>query len=62
MSPRPAKFQQKQDNLKQLAIMAYKNTGVLATDYVPLGQTVNGRYYAQFLQEKLRPAIRPAIR
>lgn len=57
-SPRPAKFRRKQGNLKQLAIMAYDNTGVLATDYVPLGQTVNGRYYAQFLQEKLRPAIR----
>ena len=45
-------------NLKQLASKAYDNGGVLATDYVLLGQTANGMYYAKFLQEKLRSAIR----
>ena len=45
-------------NLKQLASIAYDNGGVLATDYVLLGQTANGMYYAKFLQEKLRSAIR----
>lgn len=57
-SPRPAKFRRTQGNLKQLAIVAYDNMGVLVTDYVPVGQTVNGTYYATFLQKKLRPAIR----
>ncbi|XP_053398245.1 histone-lysine N-methyltransferase SETMAR-like [Mercenaria mercenaria] len=57
-SPRPAKLRRKQGNLKQLAIMAYENGGVLATDYVSLGQTVNGTYYAKCLQEKLRSAVR----
>lgn len=57
-SPRPAKFRRKQGNLKQLAIVAYDNSGVLSTDFVPLGVTVNGTYYAEFLMKKLRPAIR----
>lgn len=55
---RPPKFRQKQGNLKQLAITAYNNGGVLATDYVRLLQTVNGMYKAKFLQEKFRQFIR----
>ena len=57
-SPRPAKFRRTQGTLKQLAIIAYDNVSVLVTDYVPNGQSVNGTYYEQFLQKKLRPAIR----
>ena len=57
-SPRPAKFRRTQGALKQLAIIAYDNRGILVTDYVPIGQSVTGTYYAKFLQAKLRPAIR----
>ena len=41
-----------------LAIFAYDKCGVLSTHFVPTGQTVNGLYYKQFLQDILRPAIR----
>ena len=57
-SPRPAKFRRTQGALKQLAIITYDIRGVLVTDYVPIGQSVTGTYYAKFLQAKLRPAIR----
>ena len=57
-SPRPAKFRRTQGALKQLAIIAYSNRSILVTDYVPIGQSVTGTYYAKFMQAKLRPAIR----
>ena len=50
-SPRPAKFRRKQGNLKQLAIFAYDNSGLLMTDYVPVGEIVNGEYYSNFLKK-----------
>ena len=52
-SPRPAKFHRKQRNLKQLATFAYDNSGLLTTDYVPVGETVNGEYYSIFLRKKI---------
>lgn len=57
-SPRPAKFRRKQGSIKQLAIFAYDNHGILSSHFVPAGQTVNGQYYKYFLQDILRPAIR----
>ena len=51
-SPRPAKCHRKQGNLKQLAIFAHDNNGLLTTDYVPIGETVNGEYYSNFLRKK----------
>ena len=51
-SPRPAKFRRKQGNLKQLAIFAYDNSGLLTTDYVLVGETINGEYYSNFLRKK----------
>ena len=51
-SPRPAKFRRKQGNLKQLAILAFDNSGLLTTDYVPVGEAVNGEYYSNFLRKK----------
>jgi hypothetical protein len=44
--------------MNHLAIIAFDNGGVLAMDYVPLGHTINGKYYETFLKKKLRPAIR----
>ena len=55
---RPAKFRRKKGNLKQLAMFAYDNSGSLTTDYVPVGETVNGKYYSNFLKKKMRPAMR----
>ena len=57
-SLRPAKFHRKRGNLKQLAFFAYDNSSLLTTDYVPVGETVNGEYYSNFLRNKLRPAMR----
>ena len=57
-SPRPAKFRRKHGNLKHLAIFAYDNSSLLTTDYVPIGETVNGEYYSNFLRKKLQPAMR----
>ena len=55
---RLAKFRRKHGNLKQLLIIAYDNRGVLSMTFVvPVGETVNGTYYADFLRTQLRPAI-----
>ena len=51
------KFRRKQRNLKQLALFAYDNSNLLTTDYVHVGETVNGEYYLNFLRKKLRPAM-----
>ena len=52
------KVSYKQGNLKQLAIFAYDNSGLLTTNYVPVGETVNGEYKSNFLRKQLRPAKR----
>ena len=52
-SPRPTKFRRKQGHLKQLAIIAYDNRGVLSTDFDPVGVTVNGTYYAAFFGDEI---------
>ena len=41
----------KQGNLKQLALIAYGNRGVLSIDFVPVWETVNGTFYADFEDE-----------
>ena len=51
------KISLKQRNLKQLAIIAYDNRGVLSKDFIPISKTINVTYYAQFLEKELRPAI-----
>ena len=56
-SPRLAKFREKPEHLKQLAIIAHDNRGILSTDFAPIGETVNGTCYAEFLRTKLRQAI-----
>jgi hypothetical protein len=38
--------------------MAYDCDGITVTDRVPLGSSVTGHYYANFLRQKLRPKIR----
>ena len=52
-SPRPKKFMTAQPNVKQMIIFAYDCEGVIMTDRVPSGTTVNAAYCRQFLQ-KLR--------
>ena len=52
-SPRPKKFKRAQSNVKQMMIFAYDCKGVIMTDRVPSGRTVNAAYYRPFLQ-KLR--------
>ena len=43
---------------RTVAIFAYDNSGLLTTDHVPVGETVNGEYYSNFLRKKMRPAMR----
>jgi len=52
-SPRPKKFKRAPSNTKQMMIFAYDFKGVIMTDRVPSGTSVNAAYYRQCLQ-KLR--------
>ena len=57
-SPRPAKFRRTQGKIKMLMIFAYDIHGILTSHRVPNGQTVNGKYYREYIQKCLRPSIR----
>ena len=41
-----------------LMIFAYDIHGILTSHRVPNGQTVNGKYYREYIQKCLRPSIR----
>ena len=42
-----------------MAILAYDVQGVILCHFVPHGETVNAQYYAAYLQNHLRHAVRP---
>lgn len=57
-SPRPQKYRREQSKVKQMMIFAYDYIGIILADAVPVGQTVNKEYYADFISKKLRNALR----
>ncbi len=57
-SPRPVNFRRGPGKLKMLMIFAYDILGILTSHVVPSGQTVNGKYYREYLRTCLRQAIR----
>ena len=53
-SPRPQKFRRAMSKVKLMMIFAYDYCGVIMTDRVPTGTTVNAQYYHNFLQNLRR--------
>ena len=41
-----------------MVILVYSVQGVILCHFVPHGKTVNAQYYAAYLQNHLRPAVR----
>ena len=56
-SPRRQKFRQNSSPVKLMVILAYDVRGVILC-LVPHGETVNAQYYAAYLQNHLRRAVR----
>ena len=57
-SPRRQKFCQNSSPVKLMVILAYDVQGVILCHFVPHGKTVNAQYYALYLQNHLRRAVR----
>ena len=57
-SPRRQKFLQYPSPVKLMVILAYDVQGVILCHFVPHGETVNSQYYAAYLQNHLRRAVR----
>ena len=57
-SPRRQKCRQNSSPVKLLVILAYDVQGVILCHFVPHGGTVNAQYYAAYLQNHLRRAVR----
>lgn len=55
---RPAKAIRSQTPIKSMHIVFFDVHGLLIDHAVPRGTTVNGEYYAAFIRNHLRPAIR----
>ncbi|XP_048244159.1 histone-lysine N-methyltransferase SETMAR-like [Haliotis rufescens] len=55
-SPRPKMFKTQPSAGKVMATIFWDTKGVLLTDYLPRGQTINGEYYYDLL-DRLRTAI-----
>ena len=49
-SSRPAKFRHTQEKIKMLMILAYGIHEILTSHRVPNSQTVNGKYYKEYIQ------------
>ncbi len=54
---RPQKVRHQQSKVKQMVVLAYDWSGVIALYKVPQGTTVNVNMYKDFLQNTLRPKI-----
>ena len=48
-SPRPKKFRVQKSAGKVLALIVWHQDGILLTDYLPKGQTINTEYYSSLL-------------
>jgi len=48
-SPRPEKFRVQKSAGKVLASIFWDQDGILLTDYLPKGQTINAEYYSSLL-------------
>jgi len=48
-SPRPKKFRVQKSAGKVLASIFWDQDGILFTDYLPKGQTINAEYYSSLL-------------
>ena len=57
-SPRRKKFRHNQSPVKLMVILACDVQGVISCHFVPYGETVNAQYYAAYLQNHLRRAVR----
>ena len=57
-SPRRQKFRQNPSPVKLIVILACDVQGVILCHFVPHGETVNAQYYAAYLQNHLRRAVR----
>ena len=57
-SPRRQKFPQNPSPAKLMVILAYVVQGVIFCHSVPYSETVNAQYYAAYLQNHLRHAVR----
>ena len=57
-SPRRQKILQNPSPVKLMVILACDVQGVILCHYVPHGETVNAKYYAAYLQNHLRRAVR----
>ena len=57
-SPRTYKFRQNPSPVKLMVILAYDIQGVILCYFAPHGETVNAQYYAAYLQNHLRGAVR----
>ena len=57
-SPRPAKYRRTQSKLKILMIFTCDRHGILTSNKVESGKTINGKYYDEYIKKTLRQAIR----
>ena len=57
-SSRRQKFHHNPSPVKLMVILAYDVQGVILCHFVPYGETVNAQYYAAYLQNHLRSAVR----
>ena len=67
-SPRPKKFKTQQSAGKVMATVFWDKEGILMTNYLPKGQTVNAEYYSNLLcrlkealKEKRRGKLRKGV-
>jgi hypothetical protein len=56
-SPRPKKIRQEPSRVKVMIIVAYNIDGVILHHVVPVGHTVNAKYYRPFLEYHLRLVV-----
>jgi hypothetical protein len=56
-SPRPKKASQVRSNVKSMLIFFFDIQGIVHKEFAPPGQTVNGKFYYEFLK-RLREDIR----
>ena len=49
-SPRPKKARQVHSDIKSMLTMFFDNRGIVHKEFVPPGQTVNGKFYCEVLR------------
>ena len=57
-SPQSQKFRHNTSPVKLMVILVCDAQGVILCHFVPHGETVNAQYYAEYLQNHLRRAVR----